>query len=120
MYCVELTEREIPCRFVNHECIHIPDDVAKYQCGVETLSAFQYESFLSFFRRCLKSEKLPLIEQIRNRLIEKKKHQFATTSTGMIISNKVQLLLEAQRTLSPLGPIQFHHKVAQKVDFCKF
>ena len=122
MYCVELTEREIPCRFVNHECIHIPDDVAKYQCGVETLSAFQYESFLSFFRRCLKSGNLPL-EQIRNRLVEKKKYQFATTSTGMIISNKVQLLLEAQRTLSPLGPIQFHHKgekLPKKLIFVNF
>ena len=54
-YCVELTERDIPCRFVSHQTIHIPDDVAKYQCGVETLSAYQYESFLSFFRRCLRS-----------------------------------------------------------------
>lgn len=71
MYCVELTERDIPCRFVSHQIIHIPDDVAKYQCGVETLSAYQYESFLSFFRRCLRSGNLPL-EQIRNRLVEKK------------------------------------------------
>lgn len=47
-YVVELTERKIPCRFVSHQIIHIPDDVAKYRCGVETLSAFQYESFLSF------------------------------------------------------------------------
>ena len=58
-YAVELTERKIPLRFVSHQMIHIPDDVAKYKCGVETLSAFQYESFLVFFRRCIRSGNLP-------------------------------------------------------------
>ena len=95
-YAVELTERKIPLRFVSHQMIHIPDDVAKYKCGVETLSAFQYESFLVFFRRCIRSGNLPA-EQIRNRLIEKKKYQLPTTSSGIIIENRVQLLLEAKR-----------------------
>lgn len=122
MYSVELTEREIPCRFVSHQIIHIPDDVANFQCGIETLSAFQYESFLSFFRRCLKSGNLP-IEQIRNRLVEKKKYQLATTSSGMIIANKVELLLEAKRKCSLSRPILFHHKgdkLPKKMIFLNF
>lgn len=95
-YCVELTERNIPCRFVNHQIIHMPQDVARYKCGVETLSAFQFESFLSFFRRHLKSGNLP-VEQIRNRLIEKHKYQLPTTASGEIIANKVAFALEAKK-----------------------
>jgi hypothetical protein len=49
MYAVELSERDIPCRFVSHQITHMPQDVAKYKCGIEKLSAFQYESFLIFF-----------------------------------------------------------------------
>lgn len=94
--CFELTERNIPCRFVNHQIIHMPQDVARYKCGVETLSAFQFESFLSFFRRHLKSGNLP-VEQIRNRLIEKHKYQLPTTASGEIIANKVALALEAEK-----------------------
>lgn len=94
-YAVELMERDIPLRFVSHQMIHIPDDVAKYQCGVETLSAFQYESFLVFFRRCLRSGNLPA-EQIRNRLIERKKYMLPTTPT------EVQLMFMRQRKSFPL------------------
>lgn len=98
-YCVELLERNIPCRFVTHQIIHMPQDVARYKCGIETLSAFQFESFLSFFRRSLKSGNLPA-EQIRNRLIEKHKYQLPTTSSGEIIENKVSLALEAKKRFS--------------------
>nr|CAH0104284.1 unnamed protein product [Daphnia galeata] len=49
MYAVELSERDIPCRFVSHQITHMPQDVAKYKCGIEKLSAFQYEKFFKFF-----------------------------------------------------------------------
>lgn len=92
-YSVELSERNIPCRFVSHQIIHIPQDVRNFKCGVETLSAFQFESFQQFFSRCLRNGNLPT-EQIRNRLLEKSKYQLPTTSSGLIIANKLQLALE--------------------------
>ena len=109
MYAVELSERDIPCRFVSHQITHMPQDVAKYKCGIEKLSAFRYESFLIFFRRSLRSGNLPT-EQLRNRLVEKKKYQLPTTASGVIIDNKVQLLLEAKRKSNACAPIQYHHK----------
>jgi hypothetical protein len=96
MYAIGLSERDIPCRFVSHQITHITQDVAKYKCGVEKISAFQYESFLIYFRRALRSGNLP-IEQIRNRLVEKMKYQLPTTASGVIIYKKVRLLLEAKR-----------------------
>ena len=35
MYAVELSERDIPCRFVSHQITHMPQDVAKYKCGID-------------------------------------------------------------------------------------
>lgn len=94
-YTVELSERGIPVRFVSHQIIHIPDDVLKYKCGVETLSAFPFENFQRFFRKILRSGNLPA-EQIRNRLIEKSKYQLPTSFSGEIIANKVELMLGAE------------------------
>jgi hypothetical protein len=94
-YSVGLTELGIPCRFVSHQVTHLWEDVQKYQCGVETNSAFPFESFQGFFRRCLRSGNLQA-EQIRNRCIEKSKYQLPTTSCGMIIENKLQLTIEAK------------------------
>jgi hypothetical protein len=92
-YSVELTEREIPCRFVSHQVSHLWQDSENFQCGIETLSAFPFESFQVFFRRCLRSGNLQA-EQIRNRCVEKSKYQLPTTSCGTIIETKVQLMLE--------------------------
>ena len=92
-YSVELTEREIPCRFVSHQVSHVWQDSENFQCGIETLSAFPFESFQVFFRRCIRSGNLQA-EQIRNRCVEKSKYQLPTTSCGTIIETKVQLMLE--------------------------
>lgn len=106
-YVVELAERGIPVRFVSHQIIHIPDDVLKYKCGVETLSAFPFENFQSFFRKALRSGNLPA-EQIRNRLIEKAKYELPTSSSGDIIANKVELMLEAEKmgNFNTRGPLK--------------
>ena len=95
-YSIDLSELGIPCRFVSHQVTHLWEDVDKYGCGVETNSAFPFESFLGFFRRCLRSGNLQA-EQIRNRCIEKSKYQLPTTSCGTIIQNKVQLVFEAKK-----------------------
>lgn len=49
-------------------------------------------------------------EQIRNRLIERKKYLLPTSTSGLIIENKLQLLLEAKKKISHSEFIQFHHK----------
>ena len=95
-YSIDLSELGIPCRFVSHQVTLLWEDVDKYGCGVETNSAFPFESFLGFFRRCLRSGNLQA-EQIRNRCIEKSKYQLPTTSCGTIIQNKVQLVFEAKK-----------------------
>jgi hypothetical protein len=95
-YSVDLTEMGIPCRFVSHQITHLWEDVEKYGSGVETNSAFHYENFLSFFRRCLRSGNLQA-EQVRNRCVEKSKFQLPTTSCGAVIKNKVQLVVEANK-----------------------
>ena len=64
--------------------------------GIETLSAFPFESFHKFFRECFRSGNLQA-EQIRNRCVEKSKYQLPTASCGTIIQNKLQLLLEASK-----------------------
>jgi hypothetical protein len=91
-YSVELTEREIPCRFVSHQVSHVWQDSENFQCWIETLSAFPFE-ILEFFLRCIRSGNLQA-EQIRNRCVEKFKYQLPTTSCGNIIETKVQLMLE--------------------------
>lgn len=96
LYSVELTERNIPTRFMSHLIIHLPDDAERYQCGIETLAVWYYESFMVWFRRVLASGNLPA-EQIRNRLLEKCRYELPTTSSGHIIQNSVQLELEARR-----------------------
>ena len=35
--------------------IHLPEDVAKFEGGVECLSAFPFENFYAFFRRNVRS-----------------------------------------------------------------
>jgi hypothetical protein len=91
-----LTDLGIPCRFVSHQIIHLHEDVTHFQNPVEDNSAFEFESFLSFFRRIIRNGFL-LPEQIRNRLVEKSKYQLATTSCGLIIDNKIKLDLEASK-----------------------
>jgi hypothetical protein len=83
-YSVELTERDIPCRFVSHQVSHVWQDSDNFQCGIETLSTFPFESFHIFFRRCIRSGNLQA-EQIRNRCVEKSKYQLPTTSCGTVI-----------------------------------
>ncbi|XP_045026785.1 uncharacterized protein LOC123470533 [Daphnia magna] len=82
-YSVGLTELGIPCRFVSHQVTHVWEDVKKYKCGIETISAFPFESFQRFFRNCLRSGNRQA-EQIRNRCIEKK------TNTNSLLRNVEQ------------------------------
>ena len=95
-YSVELEERNIPTRFMSHLITHLPDDAEHYQCGIETLGVWFYESFMVWFRKILTTGNLPA-EQIRNRLLEKCRYEFPTTSSGHIIQNSVQLSLEARK-----------------------
>jgi hypothetical protein len=69
-YSSELTDLGIPCRFVSHQIIHLHEDVTHFQNPVEDNSAFEFESFLSFFRRIIRNGFL-LPEQIRNRLVSR-------------------------------------------------
>lgn len=85
-----------PVRFSTHESIHIPEDVAKFRCGVECLSAYVFENFQRFFRNMMRSGNLP-VEQIRNRLIERSKYLLPTGSDGLIISTYQQFQIEAAR-----------------------
>ena len=96
LYSVELEERNISARFMSHLIIHLPDDSELFQCGIETLAVWFYESFLVWFQQVLGSGNLPA-EQIRNRLLEKCRYELPTTSSGHLIQNSVQLKLEARR-----------------------
>lgn len=65
-YVKELIDFKFPIRITTHEIIHIPDDVKKFNCGVECISAFKFESFMRVFKDLLHSGNLPA-EQFRNR-----------------------------------------------------
>ena len=106
-YSSELSELGIPCRFVSHLTSHLAEDVSNFKNPIEANSGFDFETFLGFFSDCLRSGNLP-IEQIRNRLMEKAKYQLPTTSCGLVISNKIQLELEAAKRSS--HSVQFVNK----------
>lgn len=95
-YVVKLISMKYPCRFTTHEILHLPDDVIRYKCGVECNSAFPFENFLRFFKIAISSGNLP-VEQIRNRLIEKNKYVFPSTSDGRIITSFKEFEMEAKR-----------------------
>jgi len=67
-----------------------------------------YENFQPFFTRIIRHGHL-VAEQIRNRCIEKAKYQLPTSSSGTIISNKVELLLESKKRKRD-GLVMFHNK----------
>lgn len=124
-YSIELKASNIPCRFVSHQIIHMPDDVKKFQTGIENLSAFPYENFQSFFRHAaLRSGNLP-VEQIRNRLIERSKYMLPTSSDGLIIADKFDLerevrLKHAKEQNSPVKFFEKGEKWPQKLYFAEF
>ena len=66
LYVKELIEWGYPIRMTTHLSIHIPDDVREFLCGVECISAFQFESFMSVFQDLIHSGNL-IPEQMRNR-----------------------------------------------------
>lgn len=78
-------DKGIPLRYLSHCMIHVPDDVEKYQVGVENLSAFIYENFQGYFRRFIASGHKG-VEQLRNRLIERRLNLLPTSSVGLIIN----------------------------------
>jgi hypothetical protein len=96
-YSLELTDLGIPCTFVSHQIIHLHEDVTNFQNPVEANNSFEFESFLSFFRKIIRNGFL-LPEKIRNRLVEKSKYQLPTTCCGLIIDNKIKLDLEASKS----------------------
>ena len=95
-YATELVATGIPCRFTSHQIIHLPEDVAKFQCGVECLSAFPFENFYAFFRRNVRSGNL-VPEQLRNRLIERAKYLLPSTADGTIILDHNDLVRESEK-----------------------
>lgn len=44
-YVEELKNRKFPIRITLHEMIHIPDDVEEFECGVEWVAAWRFETF---------------------------------------------------------------------------
>jgi hypothetical protein len=84
-YIQILMDKGIPLRYLSHCMIHVPDDVEKYQVGVENLSAFIYENFQGYFRRFIASGHKG-VEQLRNRLIERRLNLLPTSSVGLIIN----------------------------------
>ena len=50
LYSSGLLNRGIPCRFLSHYIIHLPEDVEKRKCGIEAISAFPFEIFMNIFR----------------------------------------------------------------------
>ena len=107
-YSVELFERNIPCRFTSHQTTHTHQDPRTFECGIEQVSCWVYENFQPFFTRIIRHGHL-VAEQIRNRCIEKAKYQLPTSSSGTIISNKVELLLESKKRKRD-GLVMFHNK----------
>ena len=87
LYSSGLLNRGIPCRFLSHYIIHLPEDVEKCKCGIEAISAFPFESFMNIFRALTRSENL-LAEQFRNKFIERSKYLLPTNSDGDIITEQ--------------------------------
>lgn len=52
-YATMLVNYGIPCRYTSHQIIHLPQDVNKFGCGVECLSAFPFELLLFFSAKCM-------------------------------------------------------------------
>lgn len=77
--------------------IHVPDDVDKYQVGVENLSAFIYENFQGYFRHFIASGHKGA-EQLRNRLIERRLYLLPTSSVGLIINTAESFEIEAKKS----------------------
>lgn len=96
-YVKELVSESIPIRITTHEMIHIPEDVQKYQCGVERIAAWRFMSFQRIFKRILKSGN-KIAEQISNRLIERSTYLLPTTADGMILATSQEFKKELMRT----------------------
>lgn len=90
-------DKGIPLRYLSHCMIHVPDDVEKYQVGVENLSAFIYENFQGYFRRFIASGHKG-VEQLRNRLIERRLNLLPTSSVGLIINTAESFEIEAKKS----------------------
>lgn len=102
-YVQQCIEYGWPVRFTTHQIIHLPEDVSFYKCGVECLSAYPFENFQRVFKNLLRSGNLAT-EQIRNRLIEKKKYALPTGQDGMILTNFEQFKVEAARLEKSRNP----------------
>lgn len=97
---------DYPVRFTTHEIIHIPEDVLRFSCGVECLSAYVFENFQRFFRNMLLSRNRP-VEQIRNRLMERSKYLLPTGPDGLIISTYQQFQIEAAKLVLKNKEVNF-------------
>lgn len=95
LYVQQQIDFGFPVRFTTHCLIHLPEDVATYQCGIECLSAFVFEDFQRLFRDLLVSGNKPA-EQIRNRLIERSKYCLPTTSDGLLVTTAQEFQLQAK------------------------
>lgn len=93
-YVRYLTDAGYPIRISTHEIVHIPDDVLKYECGVECIAAWKFESFQRVFKALLRSGNLPA-EQIRNRLIERSKYMLPTGMDGLVLCTSHEFEKEA-------------------------
>jgi hypothetical protein len=97
-YSSGLQERQIPCRFLNHYITHLPEDVKNFQCGIESLSAFPFESFMKVFRQLTRSGHL-LAEQIRNRLVERSKYLLPSNEDGDLLTGKEFINLNKEKKI---------------------
>jgi hypothetical protein len=96
-YVQQLIDFGFPIRPTTHAITHLPEDVKKYQCGLEVNSAYVFENFQGFFRNTILSGNLP-VEQLRNRMIERFKYLLPTLSDGTIIQDLKLFKIEVARS----------------------
>ena len=69
----QLMDFSISIRPTTYSINYLPEDVSNFKCGIESLSPYVFENFQGFFRSPIISGN-KLVEQLRNRLIERYKY----------------------------------------------
>ena len=96
LYVQQLIDFQIPIRPTTHAIIHLPEDVANFKCGIESLSAYVFENFQGFFcAHVISGNKT--VEQLKNRLIERYKYLLPTLAVGSIITSTKLFELEVAK-----------------------
>jgi hypothetical protein len=54
-YSLGLVSRHIPCRNLSRLITQLPEEVTTLRCGIESISAFQFQIFMKIFRALTRS-----------------------------------------------------------------